>query len=462
MKTKICVLALLALAAVCSPMPAQETSGGGIVHGPKASFNISAPEGWVLDNESGKGQDLPCVLYPKAESWSKAKTVMYAKVASPQWEGVNAFVEWAIQGMKAKHGIPKEKIASGKTKDGHDYFINEYPATKTYSQWERMGYIQLPQGVGYIVLSSRDQASYQKDSGALEKVLKTLVYIEPKSEVASGQEFAHRYRQLLDQHAEAQIEPLLTEWREKAPDDPDAWITSANYYFNERQTNISTKPPGPGDIELTDKKGKVTGSISFEQVEGSKKRAVDLLEEATTKFPDHLDIWCGLAFFYQESGDFENELSTLKKMVAYTREHPAQLKWLKGEPLSEPADKFVPEKLREYGLYYAKKDNPEDDKRWFQISTLTMQQYPNYAEAFNDAAMYHAGIHEWQKARELAEKAHQIDPKPALYLINLGNVSVEMKDFSNARKYFEEALKLEPNGKYAQEAKEALRNLKKK
>jgi hypothetical protein len=37
-----------------------------------------------------------------------------------------------------------------------------------------------------------------------------------------------------------------------------------------------------------------------------------------------------------------------------------------------------------------------------------------------------------------------------------------MKDFTSARKYFEEALKLEPNGQYAQEAKEALRKLKKK
>ena len=168
----------------------------------------------------------------------------------------------AIKEMKAKHGTPKEKIASGKTKDGHDYFINEYPATKTYSQWERVGYVQLPQGVGYIVLTSRDQASYQKDSGALEKVLKTLVYVEPKSEVASGQEYARRYRQLVDQHAEGQIEPLLTEWREKAPDDPDAWITSANYYFNQRQMNISTKKPGPGDITLTDKKtGKVRAAF---------------------------------------------------------------------------------------------------------------------------------------------------------------------------------------------------------
>src|SRR6476660_7781121 len=129
----------------------EERSANGSVYGPKAGFNISAPEGWVVDNEVGKGQDLPCVLYPKDSSWSNAKTVMYAKVASPQWEGVNAFVTTAIKEMKAKHGIPKEKIASGKTKDGHDYFINEYPATTTYSHWERVGYIQLPQGVGFIV-----------------------------------------------------------------------------------------------------------------------------------------------------------------------------------------------------------------------------------------------------------------------------------------------------------------------
>jgi tetratricopeptide (TPR) repeat protein len=440
----------------------EETSPPGTVYGPKAGFNISAPEGWVVDNESGKGQDLPCVLYPKDSSWSDAKTVMYAKVASPQWEGVNAFVATAIKEMKAKHGTPKEKIASGKTKDGHDYFVNEYPATKTYSQWERVGYVQLPLGVGYIVLTSRDQPSYQKDSGALEKVLKTLVYVEPKSETASGQEYARRYRQLLDQHADGQIEPLLTEWREKAPDDPDAWITSANFYFNQRQTNISTKTPSPGDITLTDKHGKLAGSISFEQTNENMKRAADLLKEATAKFPDHLDIWCGLAFMYQESGDFENELSTLKKMVAYSRAHPAQLKWLKGEPLAKPADKFVPEKLHEYGSYYEAKEDAEDDQRWYQIATLATDQYPNDPQGFKDAAGYWADIGEWQKARESFEKAHQLEPKSAATLVGLGQISAEMKDLVSARKYYEEALKLEPNGEHAQTAKAALQKLKKK
>ena len=86
----------------------------------------------------------------------------------------------AIKEMAKTQGKPKEKIASGKTHDAHDYFINEYPATKNYSQWERVAYVQLPHAVAFIVLSSRDHASYQKDSGALQEVLKTFIYLEPK------------------------------------------------------------------------------------------------------------------------------------------------------------------------------------------------------------------------------------------------------------------------------------------
>src|SRR3954470_9362449 len=174
METRMCICGFLAVAvsSICTLLGA-ETSPAGNVCRPKAGFRISAPEGWVVDSEAGKGQDLSCVLYPKGESWADAKTVMYAKMASPQWEGVSAFVETAIREMKAKHGIPREKIAAGKTNDGHDYFVNEYPATKAYSQWERVGYVQLPRGVAYIVLTSRDKASYQKNSDELVKVLKT-------------------------------------------------------------------------------------------------------------------------------------------------------------------------------------------------------------------------------------------------------------------------------------------------
>jgi hypothetical protein len=39
----------------------------------------------------------------------------------------------------------------------------------------------LPKAVAYIVLSSRDEASYRKDAQAMRDVLKTFVYLEPKT-----------------------------------------------------------------------------------------------------------------------------------------------------------------------------------------------------------------------------------------------------------------------------------------
>ena len=107
---------------------------------------------------------------------------MYAKIASTQYEDVDKFVAIAIKEMKDRHGLPKQKIESGKTGDGKPYFINEYPATKNYSQWERVAYIQLPHAVAYVVLSSRDESSYRKDSPALREALKRFAYLEPKSD----------------------------------------------------------------------------------------------------------------------------------------------------------------------------------------------------------------------------------------------------------------------------------------
>jgi hypothetical protein len=167
---------------IAAAVLAQNKFPGGIVYGPKAAFRIDAPTGWILDNQAGVEQGLPCVLYPKGQSWADAKTVMYAKIAGTQYEDAEKFASVAIKKMESTHGKPKEEIEQGKTGDGQSFFINEYPATKTYSQWERVAYVQLPKAVAYIVLSSRDQASYRKDAPALREVLKTFAYLKRKTE----------------------------------------------------------------------------------------------------------------------------------------------------------------------------------------------------------------------------------------------------------------------------------------
>jgi hypothetical protein len=164
--------------ALCASSLAQDTHPGGIVYGPKAAFKIDAPPGWVLDNSAGVEQGLPCVLYPKGSTWADAKAIMYAKIASTQYEDVEKFVATSIKQMEKVHGKPKEKIDSGKTGDGQPYFINEYPAAPAYSQWERVAYIQLPKAVAYIVFSARDEVSYRKNSSALNNVLRSFAYMK--------------------------------------------------------------------------------------------------------------------------------------------------------------------------------------------------------------------------------------------------------------------------------------------
>ena len=51
------LIVCLALLFLSAGIRGQEKAPKGIVHGPKAGFNITAPEGWVIDTEAGKGQD---------------------------------------------------------------------------------------------------------------------------------------------------------------------------------------------------------------------------------------------------------------------------------------------------------------------------------------------------------------------------------------------------------------------
>jgi hypothetical protein len=46
--------------------------------------------------------------------------------------------------------------------------------------------------------------------------------------IAAEQDYAARFKELPKQKADAQIDPLLDEWRAQKPNDPDAWIRMAS------------------------------------------------------------------------------------------------------------------------------------------------------------------------------------------------------------------------------------------
>ncbi len=180
MKTRISCLLALALSALAGNSAADQVAFA-IVHGPKAAFNIAAPEGWVIDNSAGAENGLPCVLYRKGQSWENADPLMYAKIASTSIEDAEAFAKTAIAEMKKERGEYKtRRVDSGKTKDGCAWFINEYSPNKAYSRTERVAYIQQPKAVAFVVYSGDTEASFRKHQRALKQLLEAFTSLDVK------------------------------------------------------------------------------------------------------------------------------------------------------------------------------------------------------------------------------------------------------------------------------------------
>jgi hypothetical protein len=169
---------------LCAGISAQvpevpETFPNGVVYGPKAAFAIAAPNGWVLDNKSGEADGLPCVLYPKDTTWQTAPVVMYAKIASTTYEDAKEFIKIAIENMiKQRPGFTHRQVAAGKTNEGLQWIINEYPATQSYPRVERVAYVQMPKAVAFVVMSAENADVAVRYAVALEDVVASFAYKE--------------------------------------------------------------------------------------------------------------------------------------------------------------------------------------------------------------------------------------------------------------------------------------------
>jgi len=154
-----------------------------IVYGPKGAFNIAAPAGWVIDNTAGESNGLPCVLFRKGQTWQNAEPMMYAKIANTSHEDAEAFAKTAIEEMKKQRGdYAVKRVATGKTKGGQSYFINQYSPSEKYPRLERVAYVQMPKAVAYIVFSCDSEQALRKHQRALTELLETLMAMDVKAE----------------------------------------------------------------------------------------------------------------------------------------------------------------------------------------------------------------------------------------------------------------------------------------
>src|SRR2546423_1242527 len=82
--TRTRTLVLLFCMLFCSsPAFAEITERGtGLAYGDDHAYFLTAPQGWVLDTESGVEQHIFAVFYPKGSSWDAGSVVMYSNASA--------------------------------------------------------------------------------------------------------------------------------------------------------------------------------------------------------------------------------------------------------------------------------------------------------------------------------------------------------------------------------------------
>lgn len=172
------VVAVVSLVLLTTRLGPQEPEAG-IVYYDKTSFSLIAPKDWVLDSATAQSLSLPVVLYPKNSTWAKAETAMYANVAdkSKVQKDLAAVVKFDVARGKLHGSTPVPEKAM-ETKDNRQAVIYRFDkATMNHKGAERVAYIDLPNSVAMLVMTSKSKRGLESSKPAFDSLVRSFFYL---------------------------------------------------------------------------------------------------------------------------------------------------------------------------------------------------------------------------------------------------------------------------------------------
>ena len=183
MKSIVAILGLLV--AGFAVLRADKLPGGfGIMYDSEAGycFTMTAPKGWILDNETMKGQGVCAVFYPVGESWDKSETVMYVNTRPKPRDahGIEDAVKIDIDDMHAhgSSGSKAAKIGEVKLRDGRSAVIYEYTGDAG-GNFERTAFVMEAKGIDAVVISARSRKALDAALPAFDRLVASYQFMGP-------------------------------------------------------------------------------------------------------------------------------------------------------------------------------------------------------------------------------------------------------------------------------------------
>lgn len=174
------VLAALALLAASAGLPDPASAGvtkkgarpvsrekapagrcGKMISG-QVTVSVCAPEGWTLDEKAGMLQGLNIVVYPEKTTWDNAPVAMYVSGVDKKTSRGGSVAEvMASDAEDFGKGSGGEILFSDeppvKLKGGGKALLRRYTPEKSDGAHEMMAYIDEPELVVFLVLTSKSK-----------------------------------------------------------------------------------------------------------------------------------------------------------------------------------------------------------------------------------------------------------------------------------------------------------------
>lgn len=159
----------------------QHQAGGGIVYGDEIAVLVSAPNGWVLDNISGRSQGLHAVFYPVDSSWSKSDAVMYVDIAKlANGQNIMQFIEDDVQRFRKRFSnLNVEAQSNLFTLNAQKVEVRHFTGDE-WGNHECVGYAKYKRSVAIYVLSARNAREFKAALPAFNKLITESVLSEVK------------------------------------------------------------------------------------------------------------------------------------------------------------------------------------------------------------------------------------------------------------------------------------------
>jgi hypothetical protein len=157
-----------------------------VIEGDNHLFMISAPEGWVLDDTSGMGSRIRCVLYRKGEQWATAATVMYVNPLhgyGAKARTVSALIAEDEKSFRQKS--PRGKVTEGGTiqTTGKKTAVVRYFSNDGGPAHEAVAYVPEAELVMLLVLSSKTPGGFQGALPAYREMVQSYAWVASNAEM---------------------------------------------------------------------------------------------------------------------------------------------------------------------------------------------------------------------------------------------------------------------------------------